>query len=209
MENKDNMAMISGVLTELSMDHEVLGESFYTGTLECRRLSGIYDRIPVTISERLLSQEKPDDIIGPISLKGQVRSYNKLVDGAARHCMTLFVQDFEVLEMVDPQNDVAIEGTVCKQPNFRITPFGREICDLMIAVNRAHSKSDYIPCIAWGRNGRWAASLSVGDRVVITGRLQSREYEKLLDDGRSEKRTVNEVSVFGINRAPEEAKAPA
>lgn len=208
VENK-NTATVTGLLTEIIEDHSVLGEKFYTGQLKCTRLSGYDDMIPVTIPERLLGTKKVEEVLGPISVTGQVRSYNKTVDGASRLVLTLFAQDFKTPEPDDPQNHVVIEGTISRQPNFRITPFGREICDLMLAVPRRYGKSDYIPCIVWGRNGRWSSGLAVGSSVVITGRLQSREYEKLLDSGEVEKRMAYELSAFDISVATEEARALA
>lgn len=209
MDNKYNKAIVSGLLVELAESHSVLKEKFYAGQIRCTRLSGVDDMIPVTIPERLLGQKKIEDVLGPIRVEGQIRSYNKIVDGAGRLCLTLFVNDFGIPEPGKPQNSIALEGTVCRKPTFRSTPFGREICDLMVAVPRRQGKDDYVPSIVWGRNGRWASSLVPGDRVVITGRLQSREYDKLLDTGDVEKRTTYEVSAFSIDRATEEVRALA
>ena len=209
MDNKHNKAIISGQLVGLTESHSVLNEKFYVGQIRCTRLSGVDDIIPVTIPERLLGQKQLEEVIGPILIDGQIRSYNKIIDGSSRLCLTLFAQNLGIPEPGAPKNHIAIEGAVCRKPNFRVTPFGREICDLMIVVPRRLGKDDYIPSIVWGRNGRWASDLALGDRIVITGRLQSREYEKLLDSGDVEKRTTYEVSTFSIVRAEEEVRAPA
>ena len=209
MDNKNNNATVTGLLSELVEDHAVLGERFYVGQIKCARLSGNEDLIPVTIPERLLGTKQAEEILGPITVRGQIRSYNKVINGISRLFLTLFAQDFKTPEAGAPQNHVVIEGVVCRTPNFRVTPFGREICDLMIVVPRQYNKGDYVPSIVWGRNGRWASTLKTGDRVAVTGRFQSREYEKLLDNGETEKRTAYEISAFNITRAAEETRAPA
>lgn len=209
MDNENNNATVTGLLSKLVEDHAVRGEKFYVGQIKCPRLSGNEDLIPVTIPEKLLGLKRVEEILGPITVRGQIRSYNKIVDGGSRLSLTLFAQDFGSPEAGAPRNHVTIEGVICRAPNFRVTPFGREICDLMIAVPRRYSKGDYVPSIVWGRDGRWASTLRTGDRVVITGRFQSRDYEKLLDNGESEKRTVHEISAFNIARATEETRTPA
>ncbi|MDD4839109.1 MAG: single-stranded DNA-binding protein [Clostridia bacterium] len=194
----NNKVYLAGkIVSEPVFSHEVMGEGFYELTLAVKRLSEQEDEIPLTISERLLVGSATA-MGSEIAVIGQFRSYNKAEDGKSRLILRVFVR--EILD-VDPEqnpNLIEITGFICKQPIYRTTPFKREICDLLIAVNRAYNKSDYIPCIAWGRNARFAGSFSVGERVKITGRIQSREYNKLLDDGTLIKRIAYEVSVGKI-----------
>jgi primosomal replication protein N len=177
-----------------------MNEPFYTATLLVKRLSGALDRLPVTIPGKLLvTSELPEDRL--MMVQGQVRSYNKVIDGAGRLMVTLFAQSLVPSPDNDTLNRVTLTGALCKPPIYRSTPFGREICDMMLAVNRAFGKSDYIPCIAWGRNAQYASRFSVGDRVRLTGRLQSREYQKLLDNGEYMVRNAYEVSCFTLEAA--------
>ena len=194
MENPNNRIIAVGRLDgELELSHEVMNEPFYTGTLLVKRLSGAVDRLPVTIPGKLMGLLPEDN--RQLLVTGQVRSYNKVVDGAGRLMVTLFVQSLALSPDNDTLNRVTLTGALCKPPIYRSTPFGREICDMMLAVNRAFGKSDYIPCIAWGRTARFAAGLSVGDRVQLQGRFQSRVYQKQLPDGAVQERTAYEVSV--------------
>ena len=198
MENPNNKIVAAGRLEgALELSHEVMNEPFYTGTLAVRRLSGAVDRLPVTIPGKLMGF-LPDDRGQLMLVSGQVRSYNKVVDGAGRLMVTLFVQGLQPTQDNDTLNRVALAGALCKPPVYRSTPFGREICDMMLAVNRAFGKSDYIPCIAWGRNAQYAARFGVGDRLRLTGRLQSREYQKLLENGEYLSRCAYEVSCFTL-----------
>ncbi len=201
MEHMINDLHLTGKLVGVpEVGHEAFGEMFYYLSLSVPRLSGAEDVLPVTISERLL--EGLDMSAGtPLSIEGQVRSYNKVVDGAGRLLITAFAQ--RLLE-VDPQrnpNHLQLTGTLCKPPAYRTTPFGREIADLMLAVNRAYGKSDYIPCITWGRSARFASRLHVGDRVSLSGRLQSRTYQKQMPDGSCVEKVAYEVSVSQIELA--------
>ena len=194
MENPNNRMVAAGHLEgPLELSHEVMNEPFYAGTLMVKRLSGAVDRLPVTIPGKLLCGEKwtPDVLL---LMQGQVRSYNKMVEGSGRLMVTLFAQHVSIGAENDTLNRVELSGALCKPPVYRSTPFGREICDLMLAVNRAFGKSDYIPCIAWGRNAQFASRFHVGDRVRVTGRLQSREYQKLLENGEYIIRNAFEVS---------------
>ena len=203
-----NTAIITGHLEgELTVDHTILGESFYTGTVAVRRTSGAVDSIPVTVPGRLLESLELNIFDGNVTVTGQMRSYNKTVDGAGRLILTLFAQNIEPSDGDDTMNQINLVGTLCKLPNYRVTPFGREICDMMLAVNRGFGKSDYIPCIVWGRNSVWASKLVPGDRITISGRMQSRLYEKLHEDGSIETRTAYELSVFQIERCPVEMMA--
>jgi len=141
-------------------------------------------------------------------VSGQVRSYNKVIDGTGRLMVTMFVQSVSVTNDNETLNRVELTGALCKPPIYRSTPFGREICDMMLAVNRAFGKSDYIPCIAWGRNAQYASRFEVGDRIRLSGRLQSREYQKLLDNGEYIVRNAFEVSAFTLDaedKHPQEA----
>ena len=204
MENPNNRIIAVGRLDgELELSHEVMNEPFYTGTLMVRRLSGAVDRLPVTIPGTLMGLLPEEDC--QLMMTGQVRSYNKVVDGARRLMVTLFVQSVAPSPDNDTLNRVTLTGALCKPPIYRSTPFGREICDMMLAVNRAFGKSDYIPCIAWGRNAQYASRFGVGDRVRLTGRLQSREYQKLLENGEYLARNAYEVSCFTLETAESEA----
>ena len=210
MENPNNRMMAAGRLEgRPELSHEVMNEPFYTATLLVKRLSGTVDRLPVTLPGKLLT----DDLMEGeqlLLMQGQVRSYNKVVEGAGRLMVTLFAQSIAPSPDNDTLNKVSLTGALCKPPIYRSTPFGREICDMMLAVNRAFGKSDYIPCIAWGRNAQYASRFGVGDRVRLTGRLQSREYQKLLESGEYLSRNAYEVSCFTLEAADgEPAPAPA
>lgn len=195
---QNNRVYVSGkVATTPEFSHEVMGEGFYDFVVAVERLSGQIDDIPVTISERLIGDNL--DVGADIGICGQLRSYNKMADGKSKLVLRVFVRELAECDP-DVPNYIEIEGYVCKQPVYRTTPFGREICDLLLAVNRAYNKSDYIPAIAWGRNARYAETFSVGDRVRVEGRIQSRVYQKTLDDGSVEERTAYEVSVAKIEK---------
>lgn len=195
MERIVNQLRLTGTLSSLpEFSHEVFGEGFYQCTLSVPRLSGVQDDLPVTVSERLL--EPLDVALGMmLRLEGQVRSYNKVVEGAGRLLITAFAQTLNAPIEDENPNSAILVGALCKPPSYRTTPFGREIADMMLAVNRAYGKSDYIPCIAWGRNARYAARLAVGEQLQIDGRLQSRAYQKQLPDGTVLEKTAYEVSV--------------
>ncbi|MEG1813747.1 MAG: single-stranded DNA-binding protein [Clostridia bacterium] len=199
MDNPNNKMLATGRLDgPLQLSHEVMNESFYAGMLQVKRLSGAVDRLPITMPGKLMELEKAIGGDGLIMVQGQVRSYNKVVEGAGRLMVTLFALHVSEGADNDTLNRVDLHGALCKPPIYRATPFGREICDLMLAVNRAFGKSDYIPCIAWGRNAQYAARFKVGDKLRITGRLQSREYQKLLDSGEYMVRNAYEVSCFTL-----------
>ena len=209
MENPNNHMSAAGRLEgPLELSHSVMNEPFYAGILQVKRLSGAIDHLPVTVPGKLLTEEW--DASAQWLMQGQVRSYNKVVDGAGRLMITLFVQRMTQGCDNDTLNRVELSGALCKPPVYRSTPFGREICDLMLAVNRAFGKSDYIPCIAWGRNAQFASRFHVGDRVRISGRLQSREYQKLLENGEYLLRNAFEVSAFTLEpETPAPAEEPA
>jgi len=197
-EMNNNRVYLTGVVAEeAKFSHEVFGEGFYEIKLEVPRLSQQTDILPVTISERLLGAHSAS-LGDKISVVGQFRSYNKLEQEHSRLMLTVFVRDIlETDEEMNP-NTIELEGYICKPPLYRTTPFKREICDVLIAVNRAYNKSDYIPCIAWGRNARYVNGLSVGDRIAIQGRIQSREYQKMNEEGGFVTKTAYEVSISRV-----------
>ncbi len=195
---QNNKVCLTGrIASEPEFSHEIMGEGFYDLTISVKRLSGQEDLIPLTVSERLMEDDsfKSGNLIGVI---GQFRSYNKLVDNRSKLVLRVFVREIAAPDEDEP-NTIEIDGFVCKAPVYRTTPFKREISDMLIAVNRAYNKSDYIPAIAWGRNARYAGTFEVGDRVHIIGRIQSRIYQKQLDDGVIEERTAYEVSVSKLD----------
>ena len=182
IQEKNNKVFISGqIVTEAEFSHEVYGEGFYEMNVLVKRLSGQGDILPVTVSERLINSA--DLKVGAmINALGQFRSYNKLVDGKSKLMLTVFVRELVEDSPVKNPNTIVLTGYVCKPPVYRTTPFNREIADILIAVNRSYNKSDYIPCIAWGRNARFAKNLAVGEKIAISGRIQSREYHKRITD---------------------------
>ncbi|MEE0842106.1 MAG: single-stranded DNA-binding protein [Christensenellales bacterium] len=196
---QNNRAYVAGtVITVPEFSHEVLGEKFYDVTLSVRRLSDRHDEIPVTVSDRLMQDMPlaPGDTVG---VSGQLRSYNKQTEGRSKLVLRIFARELDDGES-DTPNRIELEGFVCKPPVYRTTPFKREICDMLLAVNRAYNKSDYIPAIAWGRNARYAGEFAVGDKVAVTGRIQSRVYQKTLPDGSVEDRVAYEVSVSRLEK---------
>lgn len=208
-ENIANKVFLAGkIVTEPVFSHEIYGEGFHEMMIEVPRLSEQKDILPITVSERLLI-DRPLKVGDYTALMGQFRSYNKLVDGKSRLMLTVFVR--ELLDWTSERNPNVAElgGFICKPPVYRTTPFKREICDLLIAVNRAYNKSDYIPCIAWGRNARFVKNIRIGEKVMISGRIQSREYQKKLDDGTVETKTAYEVSINKISVNPAEMNSKA
>ena len=199
---QNNQVYLSGqIASEPEFSHEIMGEKFYDMTVSVARLSGQNDVIPITISDRLM-EGGSFEIGNLIGLIGQFRSYNKIVDGKSKLVLRVFVR--ELCECDDhAPNVIEIEGYVCKQPVYRTTPFKREIADLLIAVNRAYNKSDYIPAIAWGRNARYASTFRVGEKIHLVGRIQSRIYQKALDDGSVEERVAYEVSITKFEQVKE------
>ena len=208
MEELGNYLRLSGMLMDEPVyGHEVFGEKFYYATLSVPRLSGAEDLLPITLSERLMDGDSLH--IGlPLTFEGQLRSYNKVIEGAGRLLITGFAQRILPSGGDENPNQVQLTGALCKLPSYRTTPFGREIADLMLAVNRAYGKSDYIPCITWGRTARFASHLKVGDRVTLLGRFQSRAYQKQLADGTVVGKMAYEVSVGRLTMA-QDAVQPA
>ena len=194
-----NKVLLSGtIVTAPVYSHSVYGEGFYETMLSVPRLSEHSDILPITISERLIADRdiKPGS---RISVEGQFRSYNKVTDGRSRLMLTVFVRGLCDVPPATP-NQIELEGYICKPPIYRTTPFKREICDILLAVNRAYNKSDYIPCIAWGRNARYVKSIAVGQKIYITGRIQSREYQKKISEAEAETKTAYEISINKISR---------
>ena len=195
---ENNQVSIMGKIdTGFTFSHQVFGEGFYTMELLVRRLSDSEDRIPVMVSERLL--DITQDYTGQyIEIHGQFRSYNRHEEKHNRLVLSVFAREVNFVEEQDeslPVNQIFLDGFICKPPVYRKTPLGREIADMLLAVNRPYSKSDYIPCICWGRNARYASGFEVGEHVQLLGRIQSREYVKRLSETETEKRTAYEVSV--------------
>lgn len=196
---KNNKVFISGeIVSEAEFSHEVYGEGFYEMNVLVKRLSGQGDVLPVTISERLIS-DKDLKVGVTINAIGQFRSYNKLVEGKSKLMLTVFVRELiEEVNIKNP-NTIVLSGYICKPPIYRTTPFNREIADILIAVNRSYNKSDYIPCIAWGRNARFAKNLAVGEKIAISGRIQSREYQKRITEDDIRTLTAYEVSISKLS----------
>ena len=205
MEETGNSIHLRGhVCQPLQFGHELFGEQFFVTTLRVPRLSGAEDFLPVTLSERLLIDE-PIAAGSVLCLDGQRRSYNKVVEGSGRLLITAFAQRLLPEEDDENPNRVQLTGALCKAPSYRTTPFGREIADLMLAVNRSYGKSDYIPCITWGRTARYAANLKIGDKVQLVGRFQSRNYQKQLPDGTVLNKVAYEVSVSRLSAMKEDS----
>ena len=210
-DDNNHLILVGKVTSDKRFSHEIYGEKFYIFDLEVQRLSGNADIIPVTISERLLTL-KDLEIGNKLKIDGQFRSYNSYDQEKNRLILTVFAKDLNFIEEQEEveagqenvSNEVILDGYICKKPIYRKTPFGREISDILLAVNRAYNKSDYIPCIAWGRNARFCENIPVGTEVKIIGRVQSREYEKKYEDGTAEKKVAYEVSVSSLEVANQE-----
>ncbi len=199
LTEKNNKVFISGeIITDAEFSHEVYGEGFYEMNVLVKRLSGQGDILPVTVSERLIS-DKDLKVGVTINALGQFRSYNKLVDGKSKLMLTVFVRELLDYTPIKNPNSIVLTGYICKPPVYRTTPFNREIADILIAVNRSYNKSDYIPCIAWGRNARFARSLAVGEKIAVAGRIQSREYQKKITDDDVRTLTAYEVSISKLS----------
>lgn len=198
-QTNNSVILCGTVKGEPVYSHEVFGEKFYEVMLAVKRLSGMDDVLPVSVSEHLLGDGFRDGC--EVTVKGQFRSYNKIVGERSKLMLTVFVRDVEPFDPTVNPNTMQLSGFICKPPVYRTTPFNREICDLLVAVNRQYNKSDYIPCIVWGRNARFAEKLAVGQHIDIVGRVQSRNYQKRLDDDTVVTRTAYEVSVGKISIA--------
>ena len=201
MEN-NKVSVIGTIVSDFTFSHAVFGEGFYLLDLSVSRLSEQADVIPLMISERLIDVTR--DYRGcTIEAIGQFRSYNRHEGSKNRLVLSVFVREVRFMEEFTDYtktNQIFLDGYICKEPIYRKTPLGREIADLLVAVNRPYGKSDYIPCIAWGRNARYASGFAVGTRILIWGRVQSREYTKRLSETECEKRVAYEVSVSKLER---------
>lgn len=209
LEN-NHLVLVGKVASEKRYSHEIYGEKFYIFNLEVVRLSATVDIIPITVSERLLTSINLN--LGTmLKVEGQFRSYNNYENERNRLILTVFAK--EIMEMNQEEskeevsNEVQLLGYICKKPIYRQTPFGREIADILLAVNRAYNKSDYIPCIAWGRNARFCENMEVGTEVKMVGRVQSRVYEKKHEDGTVEERVAYEVSIASLEIVEKEDEA--
>ena len=196
--NNNKLQLVGTVVKEPIYTHEVFGEGFYETVVAVPRLSEQKDYIPITISDRLLARHEVQ-VGDKINLVGQFRSYNKMEGERSKLLLTAFVRDLLPIDENVTPNTIEITGYICKPPIYRTTPFKREICDVLIAVNRAYNKSDYIPCIMWGRNARFVQNMKVGEKLTVVGRIQSRTYVKNLGEDKSEERVAYEVSVSKIN----------
>ena len=199
LEN-NQVSIVGEIISDFQYSHEVYGEGFYMVEVAVSRLSNFSDYIPLMISERLIDTSQ--SYIGQkVYVTGQFRSYNRHEELKNRLVLSVFVREIEFIEEETEEmksNQILLDGYICKDPIYRKTPLGREIADLLVAVNRSYGKSDYIPCICWGRNARFAARFEVGVHVQIWGRIQSREYVKRLNEDEVEKLTAYEVSVSKI-----------
>lgn len=207
LTENNKVTLFGKVVSEPKFSHVVYGENFYEFSMEVKRLSESVDIIPVIFSERLLPIEEIKNGVN-LQIIGQYRSYNNAEEGGrSKLILMVFAREIELnctlLEGANA-NEIFLEGFVCKKPNYRKTPFGREISDLLIAVNRAYNKSDYIPCIAWGRNAKYCETFNVGDKIRVYGRVQSREYEKKLENGESEKKVAYEISICKLETVKDE-----
>lgn len=194
-----NVVDISGeILSDIEYSHKMYGEGFYNFQIKVDRLSSYSDILPVTVSERLLvnmNLKKGQKVY----IKGQIRSYNKHVDGKNKLILTVFAREITFVDnedVIKNPNKIFLNGYICKEPVYRTTPLGREITDLLIAVNRAYNKSDYIPCIAWGRNAKFSEELKIGTNIRIWGRMQSREYKKKISEEDIVTKTAYEISIL-------------
>lgn len=205
MKNRENnkVELTGRIISNLEFNHEIFGEKFYSAILFTERTSGNADVIPLLISEKLFTSNLKGEYVSVI---GELRSYNKHAEGKNSLQLNVFVQELQILdgEFADFANEMELTGYICKPPTYRKTPLGREITDILLAVNRPYVKSDYIPCICWGRNAAYASKLEIGTRIRIAGRIQSREYQKKISETESETRTAYEVSVSRIEVVEDE-----
>lgn len=211
MDN-NQVTVMGEIISNFTFSHEIFGEGFYMVDLRVQRLSESYDEIPVMVSERLVDVN--EDFRGKnVCVNGQFRSYNRHEEHKNRLVLSVFAREITFLEELEESaktNQIYLDGYICKEPVYRKTPLGREIADVLLAVNRPYGKSDYIPCICWGRNARFASNFTVGEKCVIWGRIQSREYMKKIEEEKVEKRVAFEVSVskMEIHNEEESLESP-
>jgi primosomal replication protein N len=204
----NNVVKIGGTIaSNLEFSHEIYDERFYKFFVDVERLSDLKDSLPVIVSERIIDINNIN-IGDSVLIEGQFRSYNELNDVKSKLVLSIFAKEIKVADKEDVSkiNDIILEGFICKKPIYRKTPLGREISDMLVAVNRSYKKSDYIPCILWGRNAKYSETLEVGTKVKLSGRVQARVYEKKQADGDSIKHIAYEISVakFGLNEDKQE-----
>ena len=201
MFENNQVTLMGEIVSEFQFSHEVFGEGFYMVEIAVNRLSNYADYIPLMVSERLVDTQA--DYTGElVRVTGQFRSYNRHEEKKNRLVLSVFVREWEFQEEEEESektNQIFLDGYVCKDPVYRRTPLGREISDLLLAVNRSYGKSDYIPCICWGRNARFASGFEVGSHIQILGRIQSREYVKRIGEDETEHRIAYEVSVSKVD----------
>ena len=207
MEN-NQVSVMGTIVSDFEFSHQIFGEGFYMVDIMVERLSESFDLIPIMISDRLI--DVTADYKGyKVSVTGQFRSYNRHEEQRNKLVLSVFAREITFVQEVEESaktNQIYLDGYICKEPIYRKTPLGREIADLLLAVNRPYGKSDYIPCICWGRNARFANSFEVGTRCAIWGRIQSREYMKKISEDQSERRIAYEVSVNKLDLVDEEAE---
>ena len=195
---ENNKVNIAGVIcSDFNYSHTLCGEKFYIADLEVERTSGKSDIIPIMVSDRMI---KIEDLTGvSVEILGQFRSYNLHIEGKSKLLLTVFALEIEFLENVMyNNNNIELVGYICKEPIYRTTPLGKEIADVLLAVNRSYGKSDYIPCICWGRNARYVGNLPIGTKISIAGRLQSRTFLKKIDEETTEERVAYELSASKV-----------
>lgn len=203
---ENNQVTVMGeIISDFAYSHEIFGEGFYMVDVKVQRLSESFDVIPLMVSERLIDVNA-DYKRKNICVNGQFRSYNRHEERKNRLVLSVFAREIDFVEEIEESsktNQIYLDGYICKEPIYRKTPLGREIADVLLAVNRPYGKSDYIPCICWGRNARYASNFEVGERCLVWGRIQSREYMKKISEEELEKRIAYEVSVSKLE-LPEE-----
>jgi single-stranded DNA-binding protein len=196
--NTNNKVTLSGIISETpKFSHELYGEKFYEFKLDVARLSEFKDKLPITISEKLLSENNLE-VGNSLTIKGQLRSRNEIENQRSKLILSVFARELLPFDASETANEIFVIGTICKNPIYRTTPFNREICDILVAVNRSYNKSDYLPAIAWGKNARLAEGSKIGDKVEIVGRIQSREYQKKISETEIETRVAYEISINKI-----------
>lgn len=196
LEN-NQVTLVGEIKTEFEFSHEVYGEKFYRFELSAERFSGAKDILPVVVSERLI--DVTQDYTGEmIEIQGQFRSFNKHEGEHSRLLLFVFAREVKFMDKDSlPVNQILLDGFTCKRPVYRTTPNGREIADVLLAVNRSYDMSDYIPCICWGRDAKYMGGCETGTHIILQGRIQSREYTKKVGT-EAEKRTAYEVSAYWL-----------
>lgn len=207
MEENNKISLVGEVISAPKLSHETHNEKFYTVKVDVKRLSGDIDTLEIIISEKLYDIDKIELGIR-YYIEGEIRSYNYYVSETERRklVINIFAKNLSIAEETDDEclNNFELVGHICKKPIYRKTPFDREISDILLAVNRLYGKSDYLPCIAWGRNAKFASTLEIGDKIKITGRMQSRQYTKKISDNEEEKKIAYEMSIITLEKKESE-----